>query len=272
MKETLKFERDNFLIGLDPEVVYLQKPYWCNISDRQLKLSIMRPRDYYTYDNKATLPLIIWLCGGGFTKMDRMVHLPEMVYFAKRGFAVASLDYSIFSFTEFPEMLEEVKTGIRFLRGNAEKFGIRKDKIVIMGESAGGYLAGMAAITNGDRTYDAGDYPEESSDVQLAVLYYPPSDPRSGESSPKVKANRESFPDMVPLISKDTVPMYMIHGTVDDQVDTSSSVRLYDRLMECGVTQSRLTIIEGANHGDALCFRDEIKERIENFIRENLSL
>ena len=51
----------------------------------------------------------------------------------------------------------------------------------------------------------------------------------------------------------------------------SKSIKLYEKLQTCGVTKSRLTLIEGANHGDVLCFKQEIKERILEFMNENLN-
>lgn len=158
MKESLQLENNTHILGLTSEIVYMQKPYWCNLTERQLKLSIIRPRDYFDYDRKVSWPLIVFICGGGFQKMDRNVHIPELTYFAERGFIVADVEYSVLPYTEFPEPLEEVKAAIRYLRVNAAKFGIQKEHITIMGESAGGYLSGMVAATNGDAQYEKGDY------------------------------------------------------------------------------------------------------------------
>ena len=41
MRKVLKVEPKTELIGIASEVVYMQKPYWCNANVRQLRLSIM---------------------------------------------------------------------------------------------------------------------------------------------------------------------------------------------------------------------------------------
>lgn len=270
MRETIKLENNTYALGLTSEVVYMQKPYWCNLTERQLKLSLIRPRDYFPYDKKACWPLLVFLCGGAFQKMDRNVHMPELTYFAERGYVIANVEYSVLPYTEFPEPLEEIKAAIRFLRAHAESFGIQKERIGIMGESAGGYLAAMVAATNGDPKYEKGDYLEESSEVQLAVPFYPPTNLAIMGKPSNLRVRTDNFPDVCSLVNENTVPMYMIHGTVDDQVPFEQSIRLYDKLQACGVSASRLTLIEGANHADALCYKPEIKERILEFLSRNL--
>ena len=273
------------MIVLTKDVVYLQKPYWCNASERQLKMDILRPREYYDYDPKAgKWPLLVWICGGGFMKTDRGVHIPELVWFAQQGYVVASIDYSVLPYTEHPEQLTEVKAAIRFLKRNAEKYNIDKTRVAVAGESAGAYLAALTAATNGMREYDRNltlvgsmggkpvvledVYMEETSDVNLAIPFYTPSD-MMGEPS-HLRVRTDNFPNILELVTPKTVPMYMIHGTVDNQVPTDQSIKLYDKLQECGVSASRLTLVEGANHGDVLCFSQEIKERIVEFMRENM--
>ena len=45
----------------------------------------------------------------------------------------------------FPDELLDARRGVRFVRANAEKFGIDKDKVAVMGSSAGGHLAALTS-------------------------------------------------------------------------------------------------------------------------------
>lgn len=45
-------------------------------------------------------------------------------------------------------------------------------RIGVIGDSAGGYLAQMVGVTGGDKEYDQGDYLDQSSDVQAAATIY----------------------------------------------------------------------------------------------------
>ena len=47
----------------------------------------------------------------------------------------------------YPAAIEDVKAAIRFLRANADTYGYDADRFAIWGESAGAYLATMAAVT-----------------------------------------------------------------------------------------------------------------------------
>jgi acetyl esterase/lipase len=270
MREQIALGSDEFtnMIGLTSEVVYMQKPYWCNVTERQLKLSVIRPRYNYQYDTKRSWPLIVFICGGAWQKLDRNVWVPELSWFAKRGFIVACVEYSVLPYTEYPEPLEEIKAAIRYLRANAEKFSIRKDQVIVSGESAGGYLAALVAATNGDPRYEKGPCLEESSEVKLAVPFYPPTGLQLMNNG-KLRVRTDNFEDICDLVTENTVPMYLVHGMADDQVPYEQSVRLYEKLQACGV-DSQLTLIEGANHADPLCFRTEIKERMLQFIKQHL--
>ncbi|MDR1618911.1 MAG: hypothetical protein LBS06_07695, partial [Treponema sp.] len=90
MKKILKIGVKDPVVVLASEIVYGQRKEWCDATYRQLKMSLLRPRSFFPYDDKKTrLPVIVWICGGGFTEVDRNVWMPEMAWFTKRGFAVA---------------------------------------------------------------------------------------------------------------------------------------------------------------------------------------
>ncbi len=60
------------------------------------------------------------------------------------GFFAAVVDYRVAP-DRFPLPLLDARRAIRFVRKRAEEFGIAKDKILVMGSSAGGHLAALAS-------------------------------------------------------------------------------------------------------------------------------
>jgi acetyl esterase/lipase len=266
LKKNIQVEKSEPLVLFADNIVYTQKSYWCNGSARQLSLSFMGKRQYYTYDQKGDQPLIIFLCGGGFTKMDRNVWMAELAWFAKKGYSVASIDYSTLPYTVWPEQITELKLAIRFLRAHAKDFHIQSDKVAIMGESAGGYLASFVALTNGQKEYDTGDYLEFSSKVQAVIPWYGAS-----KMSELIQKNPQfkNFPDLDTLVLSDAPPFLLLHGTADNQVHHRQSELLYEALISAGV-QVDLYLIEGANHGDISFAQIEIKEIILSFLNRNL--
>ncbi|MCD8307936.1 MAG: alpha/beta hydrolase [Clostridia bacterium] len=103
-----------------------------------------------TADDPA--PLFVLVHGGGFRFDDADSRPAQFMYrfFRDSGYACASLNYRLSGEALYPAAIEDVKAAVRFLRANEETYGYDADKIVIWGESAGGYLAAMAAVTADD--------------------------------------------------------------------------------------------------------------------------
>jgi len=271
MKETLCIKAKEDVIGLASDITYMQKPFWCGMSAYPLKLSFLKPRTYFPYDRKQEkLPLVIFLCGGGFQKVDRNAFVPELVYLAKNGFAVASVDYSTRPTTQHPEQITEVKTAVRFFRHYAEDFNIDPERIAVMGESAGAYLANMAALTADNSHYRNDLYEEESDRVQAVVSLYSPCNP-APVSQNVLRIRTDNFPDLAAMAREavDIPPVLMFHGDKDFQVSFHESEALYEALTEKNADAS-LYILEGSNHGDAAFFQTEVKEIILDFLNKNL--
>ena len=69
-------------------------------------------------------------------------------YFRDHGYACASVNYRLAQEAAFPADVEDVKSAIRFLRANAEKYGYDPGNFAIWGESAGGYLSVICGASN----------------------------------------------------------------------------------------------------------------------------
>lgn len=259
MKYTIPQDRTEPIICLGDEITYGHRPEWSDATWRPLKLSLMRQRQWFDYDPHENMPVIIWLCGGAFTHVDRNVWTPEMAYFCKNGFAVASIDYSSTARTKFPMQLEDIKLAIRYLKAHADQLHLDADRMVIMGESAGAYLAALAAVTGDRPEYDTGEYLEHSSAVCAAVPMYP------CVREVYMEGNRIIMPDITRFISKNTPPFLIFHGTCDNIVPHEESEYLHDALTANHVPAS-LYLIEGAHHADCPLYQTSIKEKILNFI------
>ncbi|MCY1137142.1 alpha/beta hydrolase [Actinoplanes sp. Pm04-4] len=104
-------------------------------------------------------PVVIWSHGSGWMA-DNGRDGAEVVaaHFNRRGYAVAGLAVRSSSQARFPGQLDDLRAAIQFLKGQA---GLDPDRIGIMGESSGGWLAAMGAVTG---------------QVRAAVAFYPPTD------------------------------------------------------------------------------------------------
>jgi acetyl esterase/lipase len=69
-------------------------------------------------------------------------------FFNGRGFAVAGVSVRSCSQALFPAQVHDVRA-IRWLRSRAGQFGLDPNRFAVMGDSSGGWVADMAALTGG---------------------------------------------------------------------------------------------------------------------------
>ncbi|CAJ0576943.1 unnamed protein product, partial [Mesorhabditis spiculigera] len=123
-----------------------------------LRLKIVVPLDENGKRFKDKAPLLVWIHGGSYHFGGKYHYNSTGVvkHFASRKIAFASIDYRL-GFEGFlsagdPEIpgnlaLEDIYSGLQFLRENANNFGFDVNNIVVAGESAGAALAGITAIS-----------------------------------------------------------------------------------------------------------------------------
>ncbi|HKD09196.1 MAG TPA: alpha/beta hydrolase [Bryobacteraceae bacterium] len=116
---------------------------------------------------------ILFLHGGGWSAGTRTTGPDFKRFFAQDGFAVASIEYRLTPFVRFPSNAEDVKTAIRWVRGNADGYGLNK-RVGIWGTSAGGHLSAVAALTPRG-VFEGDGNADQSSEVECVLDAYGPS-------------------------------------------------------------------------------------------------
>src|SRR5437016_9200970 len=81
------------------------------------------------------------------------------------------------SITKFsaPEMLANLNTGIRWVKEHAKEYQIDAERLGLMGASAGGHLACLAAVMADDGKA-GGTMPATSTRVKAVAVFFPPTD------------------------------------------------------------------------------------------------
>lgn len=255
-----------------------------------MQLDLLQPQ------KKTKMPAIVYVTGGGFinANWDNGVQLRN--YLAEKGYVVASITYRVAPTAQFPQPLEDVKASIRYLRAHADQWNIDKDRIGIIGGSAGGYLSAFAGTTSGTKTFDKGENLQESSKVNCAVDLYGLSDlSRVGmDYSPEVQQLHKSAgatealwvngspvfggkdggiladpkaaeaANPIAYIGKNSAPMLLMHGTADKVVSPGQTDLLYQALKAKGVPAERYEI-PGAAHGGVYWVQDKVLQVIGDF-------
>lgn len=229
-----------------------------------------------TYDliipnnNLSDIPLLIWIHGGGWIGGEKRI-ANEFERFSYRGYAILSIDYRFSHEAVFPAQLEDCKMAVRWARANAKKYGYNADTIIVGGNSAGGHLAALLGITNGQSKYDVGLYDDYSSDVQAVVDLFGPSDLRNLPSLQEaVNALVNSDENLAVLASpvchdlKNAPDFFIVHGTEDFTVPIEQSRKLKNMLCEAGVCVEYLEL-QGEEHGfDCVEFYNALNKFILN--------
>ncbi len=133
--------------------------------------------------------------------------------------------------------LQDAQTAIKTIRENAEEWGIDKDKIGIIGFSAGGHLASTAG------THYNKNYIENNEGTSLRpnfmVLVYPVISMQpelTHKGSCKSLLGNAPSTEMLKLFSnemqvaEDAPPTFLTHAEDDDVVPVENSIRFYEAL------------------------------------------
>lgn len=111
------------------------------------------------------LPAIVYIHGGGWQGGDKGNAIKTLKPFIGEGDYIGlAINYRLSDETKWPAQIHDCKAAIRWIKGNADKYGIDKERIGVWGTSAGGHLIAMLALTSvtGEFEGTVGNYPEEN--------------------------------------------------------------------------------------------------------------
>jgi acetyl esterase/lipase len=219
------------------------------------------------------IPCVVWIHGGAWWEGDRRYppgNWPKDDWWFRlltdAGMAVATIDYRLSGEALYPAQLADVQAAIRYLRHHASSFGVDPGRIGVAGESAGGHLAAMAALT-GHAPIPATDRSVvgPSSEVQAAVPFYPVADllqflegggePWDGPTPEELLLGRPLAESQEEAAAASPVrharaaapPMLLLHGDADALVPPTHSERLASALQHAGAPV-RLELVPGGGH------------------------
>jgi alpha-L-fucosidase 2 len=193
---------------------------------------------------------------------------PTFQPLADAGFAWFSIDYRMAPEFRFPQAKEDVDTAIKWVKANAKTYKVDASKIVLSGESAGGYLVNYAAAHETPETKVAAvvDFygPVDYEKIARQRKDYPGRFNMASISGHQAKgggiwffgvegyddASYAKLKEISPIVAihKGMPPFLEIHGTRDDQVPYEQSTIMCDALHKAGVACDVVTI-EAGGHG-----------------------
>ncbi len=259
----------------------------------KLKLDIYYPVGYFQYSSvdlesdswqdikreitESAKGIVLFAHGGGWiTGYRRQPNNTSWYrYLVSKGFIIATIDYERGYKAGIEQLVGELEIALQFVKGIMKKQRVER-KISLMGLSAGGHLALLTA----------GRFPE---DVDRVVAYYSPCDLLDIWKSPSIFARIAAATTLKRLPNKDKYiyekysPLnnvnekfpstLLVHGLMDSVVPFHSSVKMFKKLRENGIT-SKLLLHPSGEHGFEFVLRDkrtvDIIEKTRAFLEGQL--
>lgn len=213
--------------------------------DARHKLDIWAPRSPAV----KSLPVVIFLYGGGWTDGSRGDYGFAGAAFAGQDFVAVLPDYRLVPNVRFPAFVEDGALAVKWVRDNIARYGGDPRRVTLAGHSAGAYNAAMLAL---DPRFlrDAGVDPKI---VRAAALlsgpydFYPFTEARGRNAFGAWPKPAETQP--ITFARADAPPLFLAHGSADRIVRPSNSRNLARRLQQVGAPAT-LRIYPGASHVD----------------------
>ena len=202
--------------------------------------------------------------GGGYTHLAGNLEGRQVAdWFTTRGFIAFILSYRLSSNGYLlPVPLLDARRAIQTVRARAADYHIAPNRIVVIGFSAGGHLAALAATQPVPGSPGAEDPIDRvSSRPDFLVLGYPWIGAITTDTShlsycklfnvmDQCDALRAKY-DPTLFVTSDTPPTFIYHTTTDQTVPVEQAVRFYNALVKAGV-DSELHIFDHGGHGSGL--------------------
>ena len=175
---------------------------------------------------------------------------------------MANIEYRLTGQAKAPAAVEDARCALLYLVKNAKELNIDVNRIVVMGGSAGGHLALMAGLLGNDHRFDTNCPGVENVKVAAIINKYGIADVWDWGYGPVItsksatawlgdKAKDKDFAMSVsPInyITKNSPPVFIVHGDADPTVPYQQSVDLHKKLVQAGVKTEFITV-KGGKHG-----------------------
>ncbi len=197
-----------------------------------LKLNLYRPLA------SGKNPTLIIIYGGAWRSGSPNDYEKFSSYIAAQGYSVITIDYRHAPKYKFPAQLEDVNTALAYIQNNADDLEVDLNRISIMGRSAGGHLATLAAYQQNAIAFrSVVSYYGASN---LTAGYYDPPVPNPINTRTVLKNFLGGTPEEVPELYRQASPInyprpnlpptLLVYGHRDHLVQVKFGRQLYDKL------------------------------------------
>ena len=214
---------------------------------------------YPTTARYAHAPVVLWIHGGTWMVGSRSSAAADrqVALLRANGFVVAAIDYTLAPANRFPDQIQDLTCGVRYLRFNHRNLGLDTSRIGALGVSAGGHLAAMLGVDDGSGYFVSGGFSGVSSGVQAVAALWGVYDLTLHDLA---GYDEKVLPDIFGAFWRWKVaspryhvraglpPFLLVHGNDDTDVPVIQSKVMARSLQQAGVSE-KLVIVHNAGHG-----------------------
>jgi acetyl esterase/lipase len=193
-------------------------------------------------------PLVVYLPGGGFVRAPRGLARRERAFVAAAGYAVASVEYrTVRQEATVADGLADVRAAVDHLTAQAGTYGIDAARIGVWGESAGGYLASVAGLSDPRIRAVVDEF--GASDLSALADGFD-EHMRTALADPRNPVHRygASETNPVDLVKPDAPAFLFLHGADDRIIPPAQTLALHHALRAAGADSTH-HLLAGAGHG-----------------------
>ena len=235
----------------DEKVIHTREVYKI-IDSLKLTIDVFHTNQSYEHGNNTA---IVFFHGGGWAFGTPGEFFTTCERYAEMGIVTFSVEYRLSidngvtpSKTISPiESVMDARSAMRWVRENAAKFHLDKNKIVVAGQSAGGQLALSTAMI--DEYNEKTDDPAVSSSPNAILLFSSCVNTVEGWCDYLLAERRSKIWSISPAhhIRKGLPPMIEFHGTDDEQVP-KWTLQFFENAMKKDGNEFELHMFEGRKH------------------------
>ena len=217
---------------------------------------------YIPEAGKATGAGVLLMPGGGYQSLTVPGEGPAPArFFLSHNVAAFVLRYRHGPRYHYPTTLLDAQRALRIIRARAQEFRVDPAKIGVFGGSAGGHLAALTSTLYDNKLLPEAPYVADVTDGLSAkpafgLLLYPVIDliddsvTHRGSRTNLTQDNPALYELLSPQkhVTRDTPPMFIVHGTNDRLVPVKNSLMFYEACLKAGVSVE-MHILENGPHG-----------------------
>jgi acetyl esterase/lipase len=229
---------------VDPDLVYRRVP------GLELHLDLVRPA------GPGPFPVLVGFHLGPYAPRARTELREECLWYARNGFAAASVEYRGPVKWAYPTPVEDGRAALAFVRAHAAEYGLDASRVGVFGRKIGGWVALHLLLAS----------PADGSPRPLAgVVGYAPTDLADAafDANPHIGRLREILTgnptkDAVARASpltyagKGDPPLFVFHSPKDLAIPSSQSERLVAALKAAGCDATLLALTGGGHGADCV--------------------